>query len=62
MGAGKRDAIGYGPINQSLVDESRVSNVKLAISHDGAMVYFENAHKFGDYLRRHKEVAKALQF
>jgi hypothetical protein len=54
--------IGYGPIKEELLIDARVSDVKLAILHDGARVEFENAHKFADYLKRHKEVAKALQF
>jgi hypothetical protein len=54
--------IGYGPISQECLDKARVSKVKLAISHDGAMVQFDNAHQFADYLKRHKEIARALSF
>jgi hypothetical protein len=54
--------IGYGPVNQELLENARVSNVKLSISHDSAIVNFDNAHQLADYLKRHREIAKALSF
>lgn len=56
-------AIGYGEVNQDDLKKSRSTNVRLSLRFEnGEEVFFNNATEFVDYLTKHPDLAKRLQF
>jgi hypothetical protein len=52
--------IGYGKVDEDTIINSRTSNVKISIDHQGRTSTFETATQFGDFLNHTPEIAEYL--